>query len=173
MIRSRCKAVQGVWKGDKGGMPGDPWVWTDSWNRFLKANDFPIKAARLHQVIYNISYLTPKPASKPVFSNLLNDCKFGIHVFLVIGGQNRGKGEAPGGRCVDPMHSPRVRLHPGRKRRRNKPHQFPRSCSKGLDRGRRQPRSSPVVPEGHPTRKVTPLLCPAWLKLSSSLYLSF
>ena len=71
------------------------------------------------------------------------------------------------------MHSPRTGVHPGRERRRNKPHQFPRSCPKGLDRGRRQPRSSPVEPEGHPTSQVGAPFCAAWLnaKETSSLIL--
>ena len=99
MIRTRCKSVQGVWKGDKGGMPGDPWVWTDSWNRFLKANDFPTKAARLHQVKYSINYLIQKLVFK--FFHPFKNHRIGIHVFLVIGGQNRGKREALGGGGVD------------------------------------------------------------------------
>ena len=167
MIITRCEAVQGVWKHDGGGRPGDEMFWTESWSKFLDANDFPNKSARLFKV--RIYFYTIE-----VFRNRLNVALFNLkqfnkkHYHLPGRSFREGRGKEPGpvgGRRLDTVYPAWPRQHHQRQRRRHKSYKFYRFCSSRVVGRVRNEASTAIRPQVHPEREAGHLLRPERLSL--------
>ena len=171
MIITRCQAVQGVWKHDGGGRPGMTMYYTESWEKFLKANDFPHRSARLYQVIL---INNPLNYSNLIKTNLprTTKSKYFTHQSLCfLGGAFRNAREARCSRRVDPVQSGSAGLDSGRKRRGYQPYQLPRLQPESLVGGDRNETPSDLRIEDNSKGQAMRFLRSKRLETSSTQFL--